>query len=237
MNPQFLPFPVKDVTVPRVPTICAIETTTPHASLGLWRDDACLFSADFTSQRHHHALLFAPLQQLIEVLGDAPLDAVIIGTGPGSYSGARVGIAAGQGLAMIHQCPAIGLSSLLATGYPRATMIGDARRDTAWTATLDAFTLPTPSLVPMPDLAAALPATRPLITFDDPGAFALPEDITPKRTYPTAEHLAAAWFAHSPEIQRELATTPPQPAYLAPPHITPAKPGHPLRRPARRKTV
>lgn len=213
-----------------MPTICAIETTTNHASLGLWQNQTCLFSDHFQSQRHHHAKLFAPLQALINSLGQQQLDAVIIGTGPGSYSGARVGIAAGQGIAMIHDCPAVGLSSLLATGHDTATVIGDARRGQAWIATLDGSTIPTPSLVPMHDLASSLPESGPLITFDDPKAFPLPAERAPQLVHPAAEHLAAAWFALDPSTRDELTNTPPQPAYLAPPHITQAKPGHPLRR-------
>jgi len=213
-----------------VPTLCALETTTARASLCLWRDGRCVFGDAFESDRRHHARLFAPLQRAVEILGDERLDAVVVGTGPGSYGGARVGIAAGQGLAMVHGCPAVGLSSLLAVGADRATAIGDARRGLAWHAVLDGFATPRPTLVPMAELAAALSGDRPVITFDDPAQFPLGPKLAPRRVHPTATRLAEAWSALGREARERLASVPPQPAYLAPPHITRAKPGHPLRR-------
>lgn len=213
-----------------MPTICVLETTTARASLGLWRDGRRLFEDAFEGDRHLHARLFEPLRRAVEMLGDERLDAVIIGTGPGSYGGARVGIAAGQGLAMVHGCPAAGLSSLLATGAGRATAIGDARRGQAWHAALDGFAPPAPELVPMAELAAALAGDRPVVTFDDPAKFALDPAFAPRRVRPTAARLAEAWLALDPGTRDALAAVPPQPTYLAPPHITRAKPGHPLRR-------
>src|SRR5690606_11782041 len=90
--------------------------------------------------RSHNSGLFGPLRRALAELGDGErLAAVVIGTGPGSYSGTRVGIAAGQGVALVHGCPAVGLPSLLAV--PAASTpslaIGDARRGSGWWAEID----------------------------------------------------------------------------------------------------
>lgn len=211
-----------------MPLVCAIESSTPRASLCLARDGACLYDGGFESDRHHNALLFKPLRELVDVLGDARPDVVVIGTGPGSYSGTRVGIAAGQGLALVHGCPAVGLSSLLAAGRERAVAVGDARRGSAWWALIEPPAEPAPELVPMADLGSVLPADLPVITFEDPAKFPLEREIRP--AVPTARGLAAAWEALGEGDRAGLLEVPPQPAYLRPPHITRARAGHPLRR-------
>src|SRR5688500_5266589 len=119
-----------------------IESSTPRASLALLRGSEVLFEEAFTGDRSHNALLFAPLARALECLPyGEKLSGVVIGTGPGSYSGTRVGIAAGQGIALVHGCPAVGLSSLLAVPSAfggNALAIGDARRGAVWRVATDA---------------------------------------------------------------------------------------------------
>lgn len=54
-------------------------------------------------------MVFNAIENLLGELGELKLDLVIVGTGPGSYSGTRIGIAVGQGVALAHNCPAVGL--------------------------------------------------------------------------------------------------------------------------------
>ena len=225
-----LPEPSNDAKATGVPLILAIESSTPHASLALLRDSAIIFEGGFESDRHHNSLLFAPLQQAIEAVGEETLDAVIIGTGPGSYSGTRVGIAAGQGVAMIHGCPAVGLSSLLAAGISSGFAIGDARRGSAWRAEVKAGELPQPEMLPTPELARELAGAEAVFSFEETKSLALPDDLTVQKCWPTAVKLAQAWLALPAEVKDQLIALPPQPAYLRPPHITEAKKGHPLLR-------
>lgn len=189
-----------------------------------------LFEGGCVSDRHHNSLLFEPLQEAIGALGERRIDEVIVGTGPGSYSGTRVGIAAGQGVAMVHDCPAVGLSSLLATDFGEATAIGDARRGSAWTAKVKSPELPDPQLLPMGDLAGALSGSDKIFTFEEPDRFGLPKDLVVEQVVPTARLLIEAWTRLSDARREELRALPPQPAYLKPPHITEAKKGHPLLR-------
>lgn len=193
-------------------------------------EDAILFEGGCVSDRHHNALIFAPLEEAIEALGDRKIDEVIIGTGPGSYSGTRVGIATGQGVALVHGCPAVGLSSLLAAGIGQGVVIGDARRGSAWTARIGAGGLPEPELLPTAELESALAGENKIFSFEAPGRFSFSKQIAVEQVVPTARALGQAWMELS-EVQREtLRALPPQPAYLKPPHITEAKKGHPLLR-------
>ncbi|MEM9236275.1 MAG: tRNA (adenosine(37)-N6)-threonylcarbamoyltransferase complex dimerization subunit type 1 TsaB, partial [Verrucomicrobiota bacterium] len=153
--------------------ILAIESSTPRASLALLRDSEVVFEGSFESDRNHNAMLFEPLRWSLAELGGEPLDLVLIGTGPGSYSGTRVGIAAGQGVAMIHACPAIGLSSLLALGVNEGTVVGDARRGSAWLAELGDG-LPQPEVVATKALGRRLKSVEKVFALEEIESLRLP---------------------------------------------------------------
>jgi len=111
--------------------ILAIETSTPDAGLAVF--DAAkgevVWKREFTSDRAHNAAIFAPLDEALE---NYDVDAVVVGTGPGSYSGVRVGIAVANGVSLARGVPCFGLPSLAALptedGVEDYRVIGDARR-------------------------------------------------------------------------------------------------------------
>ncbi len=118
-----------------MPEIIAIDTTNPRASVAVVHDGAVVFERHFTSERSHNSQLFTPLAEALKICGP-DLRALVVGTGPGSYTGARIGIAAAQGIALSRRVPVIGLPSVLAPEQGRdafATLsefivCGDARR-------------------------------------------------------------------------------------------------------------
>ena len=215
-----------------------IESSTPRASLALLRGSTVVFEDSFTSDRSHNAMLFGPLEQALALIPEGEtLAAVVIGTGPGSYSGTRVGIAAGQGVAMVHACPAVGLSSLLAVERGPALAVGDARRGSAWRLSIDPERPDDePVLCGVADLADeirdVLAAGSPVFSLEPAGKIGLPEDLAAaiRVDQPDAPGLAAAWLGLAPGVQARLEKIPPQPVYLRPPHVTMAKSGHPLLR-------
>lgn len=219
-----------DGTEAAVSTLLAIESSTPHASLVAMIEGEVIYEGSCVSDRHHNSLIFEPLQAAVEALEGHRIDEVVIGTGPGSYSGTRVGISVGQGVAMVHECPAVGLSSLLAAGFDEATAIGDARRGSGWFAKVNRSYLPEPQLIPMEDLASAVESSKILFSFEPADRFRFPGSIAIEEAVPTARRLAEAWQALPESAKAALRAEPPQPAYLKPPHITEAKKGHPLLR-------
>jgi tRNA threonylcarbamoyl adenosine modification protein YeaZ len=209
-----------------------IETSTPHASIALVEADANIAERSFRSDRNHNALLFEPLQELL--LDRRTLDLVLVGSGPGSYSGTRVGIAAAQGVAIAMGCPAVAVPSLFAV--PAADngasflAIGDARRGSFWTALIGNFRfLEEPSLCDAAQLeikvtqAAAGGVT--IFSFEDAARFPLAADLSARVNIeiPDATRLWQAWCGIDETTRHEWSARIPQPLYLKPPHITPAK--------------
>ena len=90
----------------------AIESSSTRASIALSRGRDLVIATAVEAGRRPSEILIQPLQEALSHIDENRLEVVLIGTGPGSYNGARVAIAAGQGVALVHECPVIGISSL-----------------------------------------------------------------------------------------------------------------------------
>jgi tRNA threonylcarbamoyladenosine biosynthesis protein TsaB len=209
-----------------------LETSTPHASITLAGPHSVSRQRSFHSDRNHNAHLFGPLQEILSSTDGVSL--VLVGSGPGSYSGTRVGIAAAQGVAIALGCPAVAVPSVLAVpsaGNGAACIaIGDARRGSYWTVTMGNFRLGgAPQLCDAEELAAAIANAAadevPVVSFEDPSRFPLPAELAAmvRLEFPDAERLWQAWQGMDEETRQRLSGEIPQPLYLKPPHITPAK--------------
>ncbi|MGL4398680.1 MAG: tRNA (adenosine(37)-N6)-threonylcarbamoyltransferase complex dimerization subunit type 1 TsaB [Luteolibacter sp.] len=211
-----------------------LETSTPMASLATVEPCGRIMQREFTSDRSHNAVLFPPLKELLEAQEQATIERVLVGSGPGSYSGTRVGIAAAQGVAIARSCPAVAVPSILAVpsamNGAACLVIGDARRGSFWTARVEHSDNPQePGLTDTNGLVAAILAARdqgvPIVSFENPQRFPLEDELKQevRLEFPSAERLWQTWLATSPETRVRWMSQPPQPIYLKPPHITPAK--------------
>ncbi len=94
----------------------AIETSRREASVAVGADEGIL-EQTLAAEREHASDLLPHLERLLARLGRAraasvlPLSAVFVGTGPGSYTGLRVGIATALGLARAAGAPCLGVPS------------------------------------------------------------------------------------------------------------------------------
>ncbi len=211
-----------------------LETSTPHASLARVAADGGLEVRGFCSDRNHNAMLFEPLQELLQADGRCEIGLVLVGSGPGSYSGTRVGIAAAQGIAMVNACPAVAVPSILAVpsaqGGAPCLAIGDARRGSYWTAMMENHRLTDePALCDAEQLAAlvmsAVSNNIPVVSLEDAGRFPLPAESENfvRLEIPDAARLWRVWVESDEESRQRWAASIPQPMYLKPPHITPGK--------------
>jgi tRNA threonylcarbamoyl adenosine modification protein YeaZ len=90
--------------------ILAIDTSTANCSVALFADDGGLIDArDEIIGRGHAEQLVPMIEQLLD--GRTPTQ-ILIGCGPGSFTGLRVGLAAAHGMAIGWDVPLAGMSSL-----------------------------------------------------------------------------------------------------------------------------
>uniref|UniRef100_A0A7C2C411 tRNA (Adenosine(37)-N6)-threonylcarbamoyltransferase complex dimerization subunit type 1 TsaB n=1 Tax=Thermus islandicus TaxID=540988 RepID=A0A7C2C411_9DEIN len=96
-----------------------LDTATPYLSLGLFRGEAGLGRV-VRVERRHEEVLFKLLEEVLREVGARreAISTLVLGEGPGSYTGLRIALAAGLGLAQALGARVYGMSSLLAAAWP-----------------------------------------------------------------------------------------------------------------------
>jgi tRNA threonylcarbamoyladenosine biosynthesis protein TsaB len=95
--------------------LLAFETATEACSVALYLDGEVLERFEVAPRRHaEYALPWADALLAQAGIARAQLDAVAVGRGPGAFTGVRLAIALGQGIALALDRPALPVSTLLA---------------------------------------------------------------------------------------------------------------------------
>jgi tRNA threonylcarbamoyl adenosine modification protein YeaZ len=107
--------------------ILALELSTARGSLA-WLDKEIEFARDWPNDRRNSAAFFQNMQAVRTQFG-AP-ETIIVGLGPGSYAGTRIGISAAIGMQLSCNARLIGWPSICAmeTDAQEYCVVGDARR-------------------------------------------------------------------------------------------------------------
>jgi tRNA threonylcarbamoyladenosine biosynthesis protein TsaB len=94
--------------------ILNIDTATEHASVAVCKHGQVLAMLENNNQKEHAAFVHIAIQQLLQKLQlqAKQLDAVAVTSGPGSYTGLRVGMAAAKGLCYALSKPLITVNTL-----------------------------------------------------------------------------------------------------------------------------
>jgi tRNA threonylcarbamoyladenosine biosynthesis protein TsaB len=94
--------------------ILSIDTTTRWGSVALLDGPTLRNEIRFHHETHSRTV-FPAIESLLRLAGRAPteVEAYVVATGPGSFTGVRVGIGAAQGLSLASGRPCLGLSSLV----------------------------------------------------------------------------------------------------------------------------
>lgn len=194
--------------------ILAIDTSTAACTAALFDgSDACVASRDEVIGRGHSERLVPMLDELLE---GRRANRILVGVGPGSFTGIRVGIAAAQGLAIAWDCELYGMSSLalLAAGSPTDGPVAvavDGGHGEIFVQQFDGRSLePANDLANLPPADAAAIISAPFVV--GPGAAKLVE----ARGRGDAE---AAWPSarNALRLPVALSTLPPRPIYARAP--------------------
>lgn len=134
--------------------LLALDTSTPRAALAVVSTAGILRTATPDPSAKHGRALVPALQALLAEAGVAlkDLDGLVVGLGPGSYTGLRIGLTAAKTLAYALGKPLAGLDSLeiVARNAPAAStriaVISDAQRGDVYAAD---FTREAPGATPV----------------------------------------------------------------------------------------
>jgi tRNA threonylcarbamoyl adenosine modification protein YeaZ len=194
--------------------ILAIDTSTAACTAALF--DAlgtCLASRDEIIGRGHSERLVPMLDELLE---GRHAESILVGVGPGSFTGIRVGIAAAQGLAIAWNCRLSGMSSLalLAAGAgtdePVAAAV-DGGHGELFVQQFEGRTLlPANDLLNLAPAAAAREISAPLVV--GPGAAKL---VDSRGSGEAASALPSA--RNALRLPADLRSLPPRPIYARAP--------------------
>ena len=205
--------------------VLAIELSTSRGQIALARGDEVLFEETFTSERSHNSRLYAPLGRALREAGTG-LGLIVVGTGPGSYTGVRIGIASAQGIALARSVPVIGWPSVGAPEEVDETsffVVGDARRGGFYV-----FDFPE-KIPPQAPLLLTEPDFRRWHLERGPGRVICFDPVIPLRLadielcHPSALKLARIGSSLAEADLARLASRPLEPLYVREAFITKAK--------------
>ena len=122
--------------------VLAFDTATPVASVALLEKGRVIASRYFDVGNQHSRRLFVEMSQLFEISNRnwGELAAVATTTGPGSFTGLRIGLSAAKGICLARGIPLVGIPTLqaLAGRLPYACLpvwaLLDARRGQVYAA-------------------------------------------------------------------------------------------------------
>ena len=119
----------------------SIDTASELASVGLSSQGSLLAEITWRCRRNHTVELLPTIDKLLAQADAtmAEIEAIFVCTGPGMYTGLRVGVSTAKGLAYAFGLPVVGVGRLELDAYPHAAFPGPVvavhragRGDLAW---------------------------------------------------------------------------------------------------------
>ena len=117
--------------------ILNIETSTTLCSVSLAKDGKVIASKEVNEGFTHAENLHVFIEEVIAKAGTTvkDLNAIAVGSGPGSYTGLRIGVSAAKGLAYALQVPLIAVNTLQTMA---AAAVGQSNEEVLFCPMLDA---------------------------------------------------------------------------------------------------
>lgn len=205
------------------PVTLAIDTGQPRCQSAVALAGGETLSIVEDRERGHAEALIGQIETLLARAGIAfgDLQRLAVTTGPGSFTGLRVGLAAARAFGLALKIPVLGVPTMLAlslSGRPGEplTVLVDARRGELWCQRFAAPGTPAsdPKLLPMAVAISGLDKPRSVVGSGAPlAAEAAGNGLETQAAAVFVEIEALARFAQA----AEPADLPPEPLYLRPP--------------------
>lgn len=197
--------------------LLGFDLSTHRGTIAFVNGDNVLCARQWPNDRRNSAPFFAVLNEIIYDHG-AP-EVIVVGLGPGSYTGTRIAISAAIGLHATTGAALTGLSSLSGISEENEyVVIGDAKRASFFFATISGGLFATePDLLSQNEMHQRISSitTIPIYTSDE-----LPQFTAVQRRFPSARLLCQ----RAQKFPQNLARAPLAPIYLREPHITNPQP-------------
>lgn len=188
--------------------ILALDTSTEHCSVALWRDGVVHEHAARAGQAHS-AMLTGMVDTVLAEGGLrlAMLDGIAYGQGPGSFTGLRIACAVAQGLAFPAAIPLAGIGTLhamaLACGAAKVMCCLDARMQEIYHA---AYVRQGDAYIEVSAPRVCAPATAPELPGDGwtgcGSGFAAYRDVLQQRYGAALATIDDAVYPHAGDIAR-----------------------------------
>ena len=193
--------------------LLGFDLSTRRGTIALVNRGKILCARDWPNDRRNSAPFFAVLDEIIREHG-AP-EAIVVGLGPGSYTGTRIAISVAIGLQATTGAALTGLSSLSGISEENEyIVIGDAKRASFFFATVSGGLVATePELLSQNEINERLASitTISIYTSDE-----LPQFTTVQLRFPLARLLCL----RAQRFPQNLARAPLAPIYRREPHVT-----------------
>lgn len=215
--------------------LLALEQSAGQAGVAWFRDNTCLEQMAWGNSPEERQRLPATLDRFCRThhLSLQDVDIFVVDVGPGSFAGIRSALALAIGMALPDRRPVLGLAAPDVMAWPwlepsrsrRITVVGDARRQQLWAATIEGTQRHScltrgPGLIPIDTLGQAVSDADTLLSPDwqrlAPWLAALHRDPASgpgAETHPSAQHLGALACAR---LAAGATLLPPVPLYLHP---------------------
>ncbi|SYZ72789.1 hypothetical protein TRIP_C20904 [Candidatus Zixiibacteriota bacterium] len=166
--------------------ILAIDSSTSTLRIGLIRDDGRIVRHESTDKFRHAEHILDLIDQALKEGGILPseLTGIVVATGPGSFTGLRVGMAAAKGLAEALKIPVAGLSVYRAVAakifgqFGPVTLLIPSRRDEFYYGCIDSASFDDGAIqiIHTENLLQAAGSRRLLFLDFNPDEFNFPQD-------------------------------------------------------------
>jgi tRNA threonylcarbamoyladenosine biosynthesis protein TsaB len=197
--------------------LLGFDLSTRRGTIALVNGDDVLCARDWPNDRRNSAPFFAVLNEIICEHG-AP-EAIVVGLGPGSYTGTRIAISAAIGLQATTGAALTGLSSLSGISEENEyAVIGDAKRASFFFAAIRGGLFATePDLLSENEMNERISSIRTISIYTSDE---LPQFTAVQLRFPSARLLCL----RAQKFPQNLARAPLAPIYLREPHVTTPQP-------------